>query len=173
MQRFILLLDHPTYSFGVVLFAVLVFSGVGSLLAGRLGKYRGWAILALAPAALLYALGTVPLVHLVLGLPLLARIVITIASIAPLAFLMGIPFPTGVGALAGRRPSLVPWAWGANGYASVVGSGLAALMALSWGFSAVMLASAAAYLIAWAVYALALNTKATFPTGARTGPPLD
>ena len=203
MQRFILLLDHPTYSFGVVLFAVLVFSGVGSLVAGRLGRYRGWAILALAAAALLYALGTVPLVHLVLGLPLPARIVIAIASIAPLALLMGIPFPSGVGVLEGRRPGLVPWAWGANGYASVVGSGLAALMALTWGFSAVMLAAAAVYLVAWAVYALALNTGTTitgtaitgttitgttitgttitgttitgttFPPEARTGPPLD
>ena len=173
MQRFILLLDHPTYSFGVVLFAVLVFSGVGSLAAGRVGRHRGWAILALAAAALVYALGTVPLVQLVLGLPLVVRVVIAIASIAPLALLMGIPFPSGVAALEGRRPALVPWAWGANGYASVVGSGLAALMALSWGFSAVMLASAAAYLVAWAVYALALNTGTTFPIGAQTGPPLD
>ena len=114
MQRFILLLDHPTYSFGVVLFAVLVFSGVGSLAAGRLGRHRGWAILALAAAALVYALGTVPLVQLVLGLPLVVRVVIAIASIAPLALLMGIPFPSGVAALEGRRPALVPWAWGAQ-----------------------------------------------------------
>jgi len=168
MQRFILLLGHPTYSFGVVLFAVLVFSGLGSLAAGRLGRYRGWAILALVAAALVYALGTVPLVQLVLGWPLPARIVISIVSIAPLALLMGIPFPSGVEVLKVRRPSLVPWAWGTNGYASVVGSGLAALLALSWGFSTVMLAAAAAYLVAWVVYALALNTGATFPTGART-----
>jgi hypothetical protein len=168
IQRFILLLDHPTYSFGVVLFAILVFSGAGSLAAGRLGRYRGWAILALVATALVYALGTAPLMQLLLGLPLPARIIITIGSIAPLALLMGIPFPSGVEVLKVRRPSLVPWAWGTNGYASVVGSGLAALLALSWGFSTVMLAAAAAYLVAWVVYALALNTGATIPTGART-----
>ena len=172
IQRFILLLDHPTYSFGVVLFAILVFSGAGSLAAGRLGRYRGWAILALVATALVYALGTAPLMQLLLGLPLPARIIITIGSIAPLALLMGMPFPIGVDVLNRGRPSLIPWAWSTNGYASVVGCALAALIALSWGFTAVMLASAAAYLVAWVIYILAFNTETTFPTRARTGPPL-
>ena len=152
MQRFILLLAHPTYSFGIVLFAVLAFSGVGSLLSKRLGTYREWAILALAGTALVYALGIGPLVEMILGLPLAARIAISGLVIAPLAFLMGIPFPSGIAALESRRPALIPWAWGANGYASVVGSVGAALVALSWGFTPVMLAAGIAYLVAWAVY---------------------
>jgi hypothetical protein len=161
MQRFILLLDYPTYSFAVVLLAVLAFSGVGSLLSSRLGRHRAWVILLLGVLALAYALGTGPLVKLVLGLPLAARIPVAVLAIAPLAVLMGVPFPTGIAALGERRPGLVPWAWGANGYASVVASVAAALMALGWGFTRVMLAAAAAYLIAWAVFHFAFRAAAS------------
>ena len=152
MQRFILLLDHPTYSFAVVLFAVLVFSGIGSLLSERLGRHRGRAILALGALALIYAAGVPPLARLVLGFPLAARVPLTVLIIAPLALLMGMPFPSGIGALRARRPGLIPWAWGVNGYASVVGSVLAALIALTWGFFWVMLVAGGAYLVAWALY---------------------
>ena len=150
MQRFILLLAHPIYSFGLVLFAVLVFSGVGSILSARLGRHRPWAILALGLLAVAYALGTGPAVGLMLALSLPARIVLSVLAIAPLALLMGVPFPTGIATVRRQRPRLVPWAWGANGYASVVGSVLATLMALSWGFTWVMLAAGIAYLVAWA-----------------------
>ena len=152
MQRFILLLDHATYSFGVVLFAVLVFSGIGSLLTRRLGRYRRWALPALGLLAFTYAVGIGHPVELVLGLPLAARIPVAVLILAPLALLMGVPFPSGILALQASRPALIPWAWGANGYASVVGAVVAALMALSWGFSWVMLAAGAAYLVAWAVF---------------------
>ena len=172
MQRFILLLDHPTYSFGVVLFAVLAFSGVGSIFSRRLWKYRGWAILALSLMALLYALGITPVVQLFLGLPLAARIPIAVLTIAPLGLLMGLPFPSGVAALEERRPELIPWAWRVNGYASVVGSIVAALMALSWGFSAVMLAAAAVYLVAWGAFSLSFRAVTPGQRG-QTGPPLD
>lgn len=170
MQRFILLLDHPTYSFGVVLFSVLVFSGLGSLLSPRMGRRRPWAILALGILTIVYAIGPVPPMSLVLGLPLAARMVIAILTIAPLALLMGVPFPSGIVALEARRSGLIPWAWGTNGYASVIGSVLAALIALSWGFSLVMLLAGAGYLLAWAVFYLALNAP---PAEARTSPPLD
>ena len=151
MQRFILLLDQPTYSFGVVLFAVLVCSGVGSLLAPRLGRHRRWATVVLATLAAVYAVGGGSLIDALLGLPLAVRMFLAVLSIAPLALLMGVPFSAGIQALGRSDPRLVPWAWGANGYASVVGSVASALIALSWGFSWVMLAAGAAYLVAWAV----------------------
>jgi SAM-dependent methyltransferase len=173
MQRFILLLDQPTYSFGVVLFAVLVFSGVGSLCSPRLGRHRSWAILLLAILALVYALGADWLLHLVLGLPIAGRVVVAILAIAPLAFLMGIPFPSGIALLEARQPALIPWAWGANGYASVVGSTAAALIALTWGFSWVMLVSGGIYMVAWLAFLLALNRWSSRQPEARSGPALD
>ena len=159
MQRFILLLDHPVYSFAVVLFAVLVFSGIGSILTERLGGYQGRALLALGALAFVYAVAAPQLADAVLKYPLAARVPLAILFIAPLALLMGMPFAGGIAALRTRRPALIPWAWGVNGYASVVGSVLAALMALSWGFLWVMLAAGAAYLAAWALFHRGLTAR--------------
>ena len=161
MQRFILLLDYPTYSFGIVLFAVLVFSGLGSIVSGRLGRIRNWAPLLLAILAVVYGLGFLPPIDLVLGLPLAARVVVAIASVAPISFLMGVPFPAGMRALEAVNSGLVPWAWGVNGYASVIGSILAALIALERGFSDVMLFAAAAYGISWVLFQVGLRSGVT------------
>ncbi|MDP6666753.1 MAG: hypothetical protein QF357_05070 [Dehalococcoidia bacterium] len=171
MQRFILLLDYPTYSFGIVLFAVLVFSGLGSILSGRLGRLRNWSPLVLAFLAVVYGLGFLPPMDLVLGLPLAARVVVAVVSIAPIGLLMGIPFPAGIRAVEVAGHGLVPWLWGVNGYASVMGSILAALIALEGGYSAVMLAAAAAYAIAWALLRLGIRPGVTArERTARTAP---
>jgi hypothetical protein len=172
MQRFILLLDYPTYSFGIVLFAILVFSGLGSILSGRLGRIRNWAPLILAVLAVVYGLGFLPPMDLVLGLPLAARVVVAVVSIAPIGLLMGLPFPAGIRAVEAMRPGLVPWLWGVNGYASVVGSILAALIALEGGYSAVMLVAAVAYAIAWVLLRLGMRSGVTArERTARTAPP--
>ena len=172
MQRFILLLDYPIYSFGIVLFAILVFSGLGSILSGRLGRIRNWAPLILAVLAVVYGLGFLPPMDLVLGLPLAARVVVAVVSIAPIGLLMGIPFPAGIRAVEAIRPELVPWLWGVNGYASVMGSILAALIALEGGYSAVMLVAAVAYAIAWALLRLGMRSGVTArERTARIAPP--
>jgi hypothetical protein len=58
---------------------------------------------------------------------------------------MGVMFPRGVAFLEDRAPQLIPWAWGINGTASVISSVIAALLALAFGFSAVLLIGAAGY----------------------------
>jgi len=150
MQRFILFTGHPVYSFSVVLFALLVFSGLGSLLSPRL-PWR-WVMVALAGLGLLYLWGLPILFDTFLGWPLPARLALSVAALAPLGFLMGVPFPWGIRALGGRAAGLVPWAWGINGCASVVGSILAAMLSISFGFSWVMAAGVAAYLAALAAF---------------------
>jgi hypothetical protein len=159
MQRFILLLDHPVYSFAVVLFAVLVFSGIGSAFSERLGQHRHRVLLALGVLAIVYAAGIERLVDLILGMPLGARMVLAVLTTAPVAILMGTAFPNGIEALRQRRVDLVPWAWGVNGYASVIGSILATLIALNQGFSVVMLAAGITYLGAWALYRFGLTAR--------------
>jgi len=59
---------------------------------------------------------------------------------------MGMPFPLGLVALAEGAEDLVPWAWGINGFASVVAAILATLLAIHFGFRAVVLLAAALYL---------------------------
>ena len=71
-----------------------------------------------------------------------------VALIAPLAFAMGIPFAMGLSELGGHSEALIPWAWGVNGCASVISAVAATLVAIHFGFTALMAAALLFYLIA-------------------------
>jgi hypothetical protein len=87
-----------------------------------------------------------------LGAPLGVRLLASVLSLAPLGFLMGIPFPGGLAWLRVRAPGAIPWAWAVNGCTSVLASVLAAMIALSAGFSWVLVGAALAYGGAWLVF---------------------
>ena len=57
-----------------------------------------------------------------------------LASLAPAAFLMGIPFPVAISRLAAAGGSAIPFAWAVNGFFSVAGASLASIGALWLGF---------------------------------------
>jgi hypothetical protein len=143
VQRFILFLGHPAYALTAVLFAILLFSGVGSALARHVPLR--WALAALVGLALLYPPALRTLFSLTLGLPLWGRLWVAVGALAPLGTLMGMPFPLGLKRLRNRTPFYVPWAWGVNGAASVIASVLAALLTLSFGFRVVLVVGAACY----------------------------
>jgi predicted O-methyltransferase YrrM len=147
IQRFILFLGQPVYAFAAVATSLLLFSGLGSLVAPRLPARRTLPVL--AAGILLYPVGLPPLFQVLLGAPLAVRLLGTALSLAPLGFLMGIPFPSGLAWLRQQAPGLVSWAWAVNGCASVLASILAAMLALSVGFSWVLAAAAVAYTGAW------------------------
>jgi len=152
IQRFILFLDHPVYAFATVVFALLLASGAGSFVSARV-SWRG-ALVALLVAIVVYPVFLSLLFPLALGYPFEWRVLIALVLLAPLGFLMGIPFPKGIARLNADAPNLVPLAWGVNGCASVLSSILGTLGALTSGFGAVMLAGAAAYAVALGCYAL-------------------
>lgn len=145
IQAYMLTLGQPTLAVAVVIGALLLWSGVGS---ARLGQRagRGW-IAALAAIIALTPLIVRLLTPLLLPLPLALRTAAVIALIAPAGLLMGVPFPRGIAALRGT-PDLVPWAWAVNGGASVISAVLAVIIALSWGFTAVLLGGGGLYLLA-------------------------
>lgn len=154
MQRFALLLGHPTYSVTCVLFAILLFSGLGSAWSdrwrgapGALGRMLAIAV----PAAILFVTFAVPpIARALMALPLAARMACAMVVIAPLAFLMGMPFPLGIRVLGARGGGTIPWAWAANGCGSVLGSVCAVLGAMLWNFSTMLLAAGALYALALA-----------------------
>jgi hypothetical protein len=154
IQKFLLFLSHPVYAVAVVLSAFLLFAGLGSRVAARFqaaGTSRravGRAAAAIAGLALLYVLALPPVFRYLTGLADGVRIGLSVLLIAPLAFAMGMPFPLGLSGVAERAPALVPWAWALNGFASVVGAVLATLLAIHWGFTAVVLGAVALYLSA-------------------------
>jgi hypothetical protein len=150
IQKFILFLHHPLYAVSVVLCAFLVFAGLGSKASAGWRKrltMRG-AGFAIGALALLY-LYLLPVVfEALVHLPVAFKIPLSVLFIAPLAFLMGSPFPLGLEVVSKTLPASVPWAWGINGCASVVGAILATLMAIHLGFMLVVAAAAAMYALA-------------------------
>jgi hypothetical protein len=145
-QRFILVLDQPVTALATVLFAILLFSGLGSLSSRRWPLI--WGFVALIALIALYPILLESLSGLALGLPEWGRIAIVVLAIAPLGFLMGLPFAGGLRVVEDNESALVPWAWAINGTFSVISSILAVMIALSWGFSAVMWLGAVAYGVA-------------------------
>ncbi len=162
MQRFVLLLGHPLYAVVVILTGFLLFAGLGSGWSAKLRRRTperavSWAVAGIVGLALLY-LAFLPAVFEVLRpLPEVAKVAVSLALIAPLAFAMGMPFPLALHRLGEASPGLVPWAWGINGCASVVSAVLAALIAIDWGFDAVILAACGLYAGAAIVYGVRLG----------------
>ena len=88
-----------------------------------------------------------------------SRLLASVVILAPLGFLMGFPFPQGIRLTDRIAPGLIPWAWGVNGCASVLSAILAVMIAISSGFSRVLLFGGAAYALALlAIYPLAGGT---------------
>lgn len=149
MQRLTLFLGEPLYAIAVVLSSFLLFGGLGSGASARIDDRRARRVPLLVAAVALVGLVVVrALTGLALGLPDVAKILISIALVAPLAFVMGMPFPLGLRRLAGADPAAIPWAWGINGTASVLSSMLATLVAVHFGFSMLVALAAALYALA-------------------------
>ena len=155
IQRFSLFLGYPVYSLSVVLFTILLASGVGSYLAGewvqRQPRLLPRILAVLCVVLIVYAAALPSVLDAVLGMSMPVRIALAALLVAPLGLLMGMPFPTGL-RYAGREASgLVSWAWAVNGGASVFGSTLTVLISMTYGFSASFLTGACAYAIALGV----------------------
>ena len=165
IQKLTLFLGHPLYAIAVVLAGFLVFAGIGSglsaTLARRIGRRAaiGVAITGIVGVALAWLFLLPLLFDQWLALGDAARIALSLLLIAPLAMFMGMPFPLGLAGLADGMPGFIPWAWGLNGFASVLSAALATLLAIEFGFSAVV------------VLALLLYAGAAWlAPGTRSGP---
>ncbi|MGH8130140.1 MAG: spermidine synthase [Steroidobacteraceae bacterium] len=149
MQRYGLFIGQPLFAAVAVLASFLVFAGAGSFVAARLrnrARALRWTVAGIAVLLLLQTLTLPPppgIVESTVG-----RVMVTLALIAPLAFLMGMPFPLGLSRLAAEAPAFIPWAWGINGCASVLSALSAALLAVHWGFGVVLLMAAGLYALA-------------------------
>jgi hypothetical protein len=157
IQRFVLFLGFPTYALSVVLFALLLFTGGGAWLSGRLRDARSGLVLVLSAATLLIvaaALGLQPLLRALIDTPFAARVTVAVVLLAPLGLLLGVAMPVGLRRLSALYPTGVPWAWGINGVTSVLASVLAVFVAINWGFTVTTLLASACYALAAAHAAL-------------------
>jgi hypothetical protein len=151
IERASFYLNDRTSAFALVLTAMLVFSGLGSLLAERMGTggIRLATGIAVVWCVVAFA-GLQPALLATLDWPFLARAALVVAVLAPVSVALGMPFPLGL-ARTGSGP-LLPFAWAVNGAFSVVATPLANLIAMQAGLHWVLLAAAMLYTICFAAY---------------------
>jgi hypothetical protein len=165
IEKASVLLNDRATGFALVLSFMLVFSGLGSLLSGRVrvpensvrGAFLlvgGWSVLVLLvlPAALTDCAGW----------PFWLRAVLVVAAIAPVSVAMGLPFPLGLSQVGDS--AFLPWAWGLNGAFSVVATPLAALCARNLGFHAVLGGAVVMYAIAAVTFPAPYRRRQTWIT---------
>ena len=153
IQKLILLLGHPLRALTVALFAILLGAAAGSLLSQRIGRTqleRRIRIVCLSVAVLVATVLAVLQVatQAILALELTPRMIVCGLLCFVLGLGLGMPFPLGLRAVGRSHGALVPLVWGVNGLASVLGGLTTAAGAKAFGFQAVILCGALAYIVA-------------------------
>jgi hypothetical protein len=157
MQKLIVFLGHPTYGLSVVLFALLLSSGLGSYLTGTVGNphaSRGAIVRLLLLLCVLVVFGifTPYAIHAFRGSTTALRIAVATGILLPIGLFMGMAFPLGMRIASIKSESLTPWLWGANGATSVCASVLAVVIALNWGISTSFWTGFSCYVVAFLAF---------------------
>ncbi len=152
LQRFTLYLGHPVYAAASVLSGFLFFGGLGSIICARLKDplkrlhcSLGIAIAVMGSLLLLLLDRWLTTTE---GLSLPGRMALAFILIGPLASLMGMMFPLGIKRVGLGNDRLIPWAWSANGFMSVLATLCAPLLAMQWGFISVAWSALVCYCLA-------------------------
>jgi hypothetical protein len=152
LQKFGLFLGHPNYALSVVLAALLLASGVGSLLSARLvaafGKEMRFMSYLLAGLVLVEHAFALPYLPVLITLPLPVRCLIVCSLVFPVGVVLGTFVPTILERLKQESPEFIPWAWGINGIFSVLAPVLAVAVSTTWGINALLISAVPIYLVA-------------------------
>ncbi len=157
IQRFVLYFGHPVYALSAVISTMLIASGAGSLLSGKLpASPRSPALIGLVVTLMLlfYTFFLTPILQWSIAGPLAVKIIISLLMIGIPSFFKGFMFPLGIRYLTSYDQSQTPWAWGINGSFSVISTSLAMLIAVEAGFMVVMTIAVICYAIASGVFFL-------------------
>lgn len=150
MNKFILFLGNPIYSFTLILASLLASTGIGSYISNGLFEKGILSIRKAAVICCFLLVGYFFLIPLILnyflGVNFAVKLLITFFILLPLGMCLGMMFPQGLKKLSAENNDLVPWAWGLNGYMSTIGSAVSIYMSLMFGFSWFILIAAALYL---------------------------
>ena len=153
IHELVLFVGHPTYAITAVVLGMLMSSGLGSVLAGRLSgdaagltrKLRGILVLIILLGIVQAAVIAPLLYSAALTLPLGARLLITLLAMAPLGLVMGMPFSLGLRILPASSGGAIPWFWAINGWMSVVASLMSVLISRLYGYSTALTVALLAY----------------------------
>lgn len=168
IQKFILFLGNPVYAFQVVLFTMLVFSGIGSYMTGVFMKTRDdiahklvLILLILLLVIFSFSLLLSPFVYNFLHFKIWQRVLMTIGFLSPIAILMGMPFPLGLRITSAFDESNVIWMYGVNSCGSVIGAVIAMIFALKYGYSWTLFLGLTTYMFATLASIVLKNTSST------------
>lgn len=177
IQRFTLFIGYPIHATTTTIASMLLFAAIGSLFGSkriRSSNALRLVLIGIAITTVIYIVTLPVLFTAWMHWPDLARIVVSMIIIAPLATLMGIPFPAGLRQLNAREPGLVVWAWGMNGVFSVLGSILVIVISMSSSFTTAMLWGAAGYgvagLVSGALWRIVIRDSVAEIAGAQPNP---
>ena len=151
LQRFSIFLGHPIYSLSIVLFSLILSTGIGSLVSDYMGIEKKARFILWAIATGGYILSQVfwvpPILLSLDSSSLMLRGLVSIAVILPAGLLMGYGFPTGMRFISAvdRRPT--PWFWGINGASGVLASAVAVACSIAYGIGTTLTLGAVCYFI--------------------------
>lgn len=134
IQRMSLFLGHPIYGLAIVLFSIILATGVGSLLSATAVPLSGASLvgwpLVLAGYLALLPLWLGKLLDQAETGSLIERAAICLATIVPAGIVMGFMFPTGMRLCTRIDSRTTPWLWAVNGSAGVLASGATVLVSI-------------------------------------------
>ncbi|WP_163337509.1 hypothetical protein [Desulfopila sp. IMCC35008] len=152
LQRLTVYLAHPVWASATVLSGFMLFGGIGSSISSVIHNRLPQIHLRITGTVVAVAIMLLPGIDWMSGwtegFALTGRITVAYLFIAPLATVMGMVFPLGLRRLGMAQPHLIPWAWSANGFTSVLGTLLAQVFAMRWGFDTVVWLAIGCYALA-------------------------
>jgi hypothetical protein len=140
-QKLVLYLGSPTISLSILLSALLVGMGTGSyvgrnMFGADIRKRLVVVSVAIVVAGILLFVVSPVILAKSLEFEFPVRAAASVLVILPLAFFLGIPFPSCIQLLAvGHNDRYIPWMYGVNGSMSVLGSVLAVVLSMLFGFT--------------------------------------
>ena len=148
LQRFSVYLGHPTWTLAIILFGMILFTGVGSALSDRIAIEAPWLVL--APVAIgLALLAETLLIQVVVDATsswtLPGRTAVVLALVAPLSVMLGLAFPIGMRLAGAQSDHALAWLWGVNGASGVLASVIAVAVSMWFGIHTNLWLAAGAY----------------------------
>ncbi len=150
IQQMILYLGNVIYAVAAVISGMLLFSGIGSYMSQKIvTTYKSIFLILLIITGLLILIIVfiAPILQVTMGHSWHFKLMVILAILAPVSFFMGMPFPLGISYLSRKAKNVIPWAWGINGYLSVVSVPMATIIAIESGFSWVMIIAGSVYFV--------------------------
>jgi hypothetical protein len=140
VQRLTVFLGRPVYALGILLFSIILSTGIGSLLSEKIFYRMSNKKTFLLPAItafiiFLYSHFLPVIMAAVSAIAVFNKIIIAIIIIIPLGLLLGLFFPLGMKLSKHNLPDHLPWFWALNGIFGVLFCAVAVFISIYAGIS--------------------------------------